>query len=229
MATETRNDMSIIRKAEAACSRCGNKNEITVYRSINVSENPELKDKVKDGSLFLWKCPSCGQNNLAKYDTLYHDPAEKVMIWLLPDGIEISEAQMNSITLHAKAIGDYRLRKVKDTGSLMEKVLIFDAGLDDAVIEICKYVTRMEIVSKTPDKEKAAAIASSTFHFLSLDGQDGDRTITFMYPSEGKMQAVGIGYNVYEDCEGIMQRNPRIKPGEGFEQIDSTWLASHIG
>ena len=62
--------MSIIRNAEASCTKCGAKDNITIYRSINVSENPELKDKVKDGSLFLWKCPSCGQVNLAKYETL---------------------------------------------------------------------------------------------------------------------------------------------------------------
>ena len=50
--------MSIIRKADAACSKCGTKNEITIYRSINTAENPELKEKVRDGSLFLWKCSS---------------------------------------------------------------------------------------------------------------------------------------------------------------------------
>ena len=199
--------MSIIRKAGAVCTGCGKENEITVYRSINTAENPELKEKVKDGSLFLWKCPSCGQTNLMKYETLY---------------------QMNSITLHAKAIGNYTLRKVSDTGSLMEKVLIADAGLDDAVIEMCKYITRMELVSKTEDKTKAGQLASAPFHFYALQGEESDRLITLMYPFEGKMTGVNIGYNVYEDCEGIIKRNPHIKPGEGFEQVDAAWLESHI-
>lgn len=220
--------MSIIRKAESACTKCGQKSEITIYISINTAENPELEQKVMDGSLFLWKCPSCGQTNLVKYETLYHDPAGKVMIWLLPEGLEMSEAQMNSITLHAKAIGNYTLRKVSDTGSLMEKVLIFKAGLDDAVVEMCKYVTKMEIVSGTPDKEKAARIAGAAFRFYSLQGEDGDRSLTLMYPDDGRMTGVNIGYNVYEDCAGIIQRNPKIKPGEGFVQIDSAWLESHI-
>ena len=220
--------MSIIRKAGAVCTGCGKENEITVYRSINTAENPELKEKVKDGSLFLWECPSCGQTNLMKYETLYHDPEKHIMIWLLPDGIEMSEAQMNSITLHAKAIGNYTLRKVSDTGSLMEKVLIADAGLDDAVIEMCKYITRMELVSKTEDKTKAGQLASAPFHFYALQGEESDRLITLMYPFEGKMTGVNIGYNVYEDCESIIKRNPHIKPGEGFEQVDAAWLESHI-
>ena len=78
--------MSIISEALAPCSKCGQQHKVTVYRSINISENPELKDKVRDGSLFLWECPHCGQVNLAKYETLYHDPAKKLMVWLIPAG-----------------------------------------------------------------------------------------------------------------------------------------------
>ena len=220
--------MSIKTESIAACSRCGKRTQITTYKSINISEDPSLKEKVKDGSLFLWKCPSCGQVNLAKYETLYHDPDQRLMVWLLPEGIDISEAQMDSISLHAKAIGNYTLRLVQDTGSLMEKVLVADAGLDDAVIEICKYVTKMELMAKAPDKEKAENTASAVFHFYSMQGEGPGRTITLMYPAEGRMTGVSIGYNVYEDCMGIMQRNPSMKPGEGFEKIDSAWLESHI-
>ena len=117
--------MSIVKEMMAPCSKCGENQKIQVYRSINVAENPELKEKVKNGELFLWECPHCGQLNLARYDTLYHDPDMKLMIWLIPEG-EVSEAQMNSISLHAKAMGGYILRRVNDMGSLMEKVLIRD-------------------------------------------------------------------------------------------------------
>ena len=129
--------MSIINEALAPCTKCGQQHKVTVYRSINISENPELKAKVTDGSLFLWECPHCGQVNLTKYETLYHDPSGKLMVWLIPEG-EISETQMHAITMHTKAMGGYTLRRVNDMGSLMEKVLINTAGLDDAVLEMCK-------------------------------------------------------------------------------------------
>ena len=38
--------MSIINEALAPCSKCGQQTKVTVYRSINISENPELKAKV---------------------------------------------------------------------------------------------------------------------------------------------------------------------------------------
>ena len=140
--------MSITTQALAPCSKCGQQQTVTIYKSINISENPEFKDKVRDGSLFLWECPHCGQVNLAKYETLYHDPSAKLMVWLIPSG-EISETQMQAITMHTKAMGGYTLRRVNDMGSLMEKVLVSDAGLDDVVLEMCKYVTKLEMIQKS--------------------------------------------------------------------------------
>ena len=215
--------MSIINEALAPCSKCGQQHKVLVYRSINVSENPELKAKVRDGSLFLWECPHCGQVNLAKYETLYHDPSVKLMVWLMPEG-EISESQMHAITMHTKAMGGYTLRRVNDMGSLMEKVLIRDAELDDVVLEMCKYVTKLERVQKIVDQEKKDAFMASVFHFYKAD----DEIITFMYGQDGQMMGVNVGMNVYQDCSGILERNPQMKAAEGFEKIDAEWLAVRL-
>lgn len=205
--------MSIIKEGKAICSHCSNTTAISVYASINVAQNPELKAKVMDGSLFLWECPSCGTINLSKYETLYHDPEKKLMVWLMPKG-EISESQMQAITLHTKAMGGYVLRTVSDMGSLMEKVLIHEAGLDDVVMEMCKFVTAQEMGKNLQ------------FKFFKLEGEGDDRLITLMYPDNGNMNGVKLGWNVYTDCLGILERNPSIKPEEGFAKIDAEWLNS---
>ena len=217
--------MSIINEALAPCSKCGQQHKITVYRSININENPELKDKVKDGSLFLWECPHCGQVNLARYETLYHDPAAKLMVWLIPSG-EVSETQMQAITMHTKAMGGYTLRRVNDMGSLMEKVLIAEAGLNDVVLEMCKWVTKQEMLQKSVGQDKKDEFLATTFHFYKSEGEDQERTLTFMYGFEGNMLGVNIGWNVYQDCEAILSRNPEIRPADGFAKIDSDWLSS---
>ena len=219
--------MSIINEAMAPCSKCGQQHMVTVYRRINVGENPELKAKVRDGSLFLWECPHCGQVNLAKYETLYHDPAAKVMIWLIPSG-EVSESQRQAITMHTKAMGGYTLRRVNDMGSLMEKVLAFDAGLDDIVLEICKYVTKLEMVQKSVSAEHKEEFMASVFHFYRCEGEDDSRLLTFMYALDGQMLGVNIGWNVYQDCAGILERNPQIKPADGFSRIDADWLSTML-
>ncbi len=219
--------MSIVNEALAPCSKCGQQHKVIVYRSINIADNPELKAKVKDGSLFLWECPHCGQVNLAKYETLYHDPAAKVMFWLVPQG-EISESQMQAITMHTKAMGGYTLRRVNDMGTLMEKVLIAEAGLDDVVLEMCKYVTKLEMVQKSVSADQKDEFMASVFHFYKAEGEGDERILTFMYALDGQMLGVNIGMNVYQDCAGILERNPQIKPADGFEKIDADWLGSKI-
>ena len=219
--------MSIISQALAPYSKCGHQQTVTVYKSINISENPELKDKVRDGSLFLWECPHCGQVNLARYETLYHDPAAKLMVWLIPAG-EISETQMQAITMHTKAMGGYTLRRVNDMGSLMEKVLVNDAGLDDVVLEMCKYVTKMEMIQKSVSAEQKDEFLASDFHFYRCEGEDQERIITFMYALDGQMLGVNIGWNVYQDCAGILERNPDVRPEDGFAKIDAEWLAARL-
>ena len=219
--------MSIISQALAPCSKCGQQQTVTVYRSINIADNPELKDKVRDGSLFLWECPHCGQVNLARYETLYHDPAAKLMVWLIPEG-EISETQMQAITMHTKAMGGYTLRRVNDMGSLMEKVLVSDAGLDDVVLEMCKYVTKMEMIQKSGPAEQKEEFLAADFHFYRSEGEGDARILTFMYALDGQMLGVNIGWNVYQDCAGILERNPQVRPEDGFAKVDAAWLSSKL-
>lgn len=56
--------------------------------------------------------------------------------------------QVLSLGVSASLRG-YTLRRVNDMGSLMEKVLVCDAGLDDVVLEMCKYVTKLEMAQTT--------------------------------------------------------------------------------
>lgn len=225
--------MSLTAKANGVCSKCGQTTEITVYKSINTADNPELKEKVKNGALFLWVCPHCGTVNLARYETLYHDPQKKLMLWLVPDG-KISETQMQAITNHTKAMGGYTLRLVRDMGELLEKVLIFDAGLDDVVIELCKWVTKREMTStsgketKLEEKQNNDEISAATFHFYKVEGEGDGRAIIMSYASKGQMVGMKIGWNVYEDCEGIIRRNPSVRPAEGFARVDAKWTESVV-
>lgn len=207
---------------KAVCPFCGETSDISVYSGVNVGEEPELKAKVKDGSLFLWECPHCGKTNLASGQTIYHDPEEKVLIWLLPKGsvpedkVRLVEA---SLAEAAGTLEGYVFRRVEDAGSLIEKVNIIDAGLDDMAVEMCKYVTKMELAGKEGGKD----VLEAPFKFFRIDGPDNE--LTFTYPSDGAMHGVQVGFNVYEDCAGILRRNPSIKPSGGFPVIDQDWIA----
>lgn len=198
--------------AHASCSSCHKETEITVRQSINTALDPELKAKVRDGSLFVWECPYCGARNLAKYETLYHDPDSKFMVWLLPGESRPPKAVEDAV----KELEGYTLRLVREPGDLMEKVNIHDAGLEDSVMEMCKWVTQRELEAKYPDA------ANAKLRFLRLEGADND--LVFALPLGGSLQTINVGFNVYEDARGIIGRNPSVKPEEGFAEVDADWV-----
>lgn len=178
---------------------------MTFVGSVDTSASPELKEKVKSGEHFVWTCPDCGCVNLLHRPFLYHDPGERLMI-LLTDS-----------DLRAEGLPEgYTGRIVRSTGELIEKIRIFDSGLDDVVMEMCKYVTLKEM-----NKDVA-------LKFFKTDGADAE--MTFTYPQDGRMEMIAVGFNVYEDCAGILQRNPAIKEAaRGLVRIDPDWLSKYFG
>lgn len=198
--------------ALASCSNCKKQTEVNLPKSINAALDPELKARVRDGSLFIWECPYCGRRNVAVTEFLYHDPSAKLMVWLLPGESAPSEAAQAAV----KELEGYTLRLVREVGELIEKINIADAGLEDTIVEMCKWVTRRELSAKNP------AAAKAPLKFLRTEGADHD--LVFAFPLEGNMQLVNVGFNVYEDARGIIQRNPSVKPSEGFASVNSEWL-----
>ena len=198
----------------ATCTRCGESHEVLTFPSINVAQDPDLKTRVRDGSLFVWECPYCGARNLLKYQTLYHDPAEKLMVWLLPGDQQPPRAVADAV----KELDGYSLRLVREVGDLVEKVNIHACGLDDVLVEMCKYVTRMELA----DQQKRAELQDVPLKFFKMDGPDND--LVFSFPQDGEMKVVNVGFRVYEDARGILGRNPSMRPSSGFAEVDAAWL-----
>lgn len=200
----------------ANCSRCGGTHSVETFPSINTALDPTLKARVRDGSLFVWECPYCGTRNLLKYETLYHDPAERLMVWLLPGDALPPAAVADAV----KELDGYTLRLVREVGDLVEKVNIHAAGLDDVLVEMCKYVTRMEL------SEKQGSVVEAPLKFYKLDGPDND--LLFSFPQDGEMMVVNVGFHVYEDARGILGRHPSVRPEPGFAQVDAAWLGQYF-
>lgn len=196
---------------QVKCSKCGASFEAAAYQSINVASDPQLKERVRDGSLFVAECPYCGARNLLRYNTLYHDPSAKLMVWLLPEGYEPPAAVAEAV----KDLPGYTLRRVYEAGELIEKVCISDAGLEDTVMEVCKWVTRQELAAKNPEA------ADAPLKFLRTEGADHDLVMAF--PLNGAMNVINVGFNVYEDARAILSRHPGIAPTPGFSEINPTW------
>lgn len=209
------------------CRKCGHKGNKQVPRSINTSEEPSLKEAVRSGSLFTWECPQCGTVNMVQSDLLYHDPENRLMIWLLPEAVNL-EAETKILSLWSsiqadEGMQDYTFRRVSDAGSLIEKVRIAEAGMEDTAIEMCKYVTAMELSQQEKNPQLSAALSSIALRFHSMEGPDN--LMKFVFSLDGAMHSVDVGFNVYEDCRAILGRNPGVLPSGPFPVVDAEWVA----
>lgn len=180
------------------CKKCGNSHDFEFTQSVNVAESPELKDKILSGEFFTWTCVECGTKNLINYPFLYHDSDSSLMILETSTNIK-SEGLPEG----------YTGRIVRSFGDLIEKIKIFDSGLDDIIIEMCKFITLQEM-----NKELA-------LKFLKLDGADSE--LVFAYPLDDKMELLSVGFNVYEDCAGIVKRNREMRATD-LVVVDQNWI-----
>ena len=193
--------MSTVSSATFRCSRCGCSYQSPVYSFIDGAKEPHLREMVLTGEIFVRECPECGQRELITSPVVYRD-----------DHCLVCLADRN---LTAEGLEGLSGRLVSDVGSLIEKVKIFDAGLDDAAMEFCKFVTRSELQKDVFCK------------FVRTEGADNE--IIFTYPEDGQMQLIAVGFNVYEDCCAIIGRNPEIGESlHGLVRVDAGWVEQFI-
>lgn len=72
--------MSSFRNIKITCPACNTEGDYTVWDSVNVDLDPELRKKVMSGSIFSWVCPNCGKKYEVPYSFLYHDMTHSFMI-----------------------------------------------------------------------------------------------------------------------------------------------------
>jgi hypothetical protein len=75
--------MSKPKRSSVTCS-CGTTFDADVFKSINVSAEPDLKAKILAGQFNIVRCPNCGRDLAAEVPFLYHDADASQMVWVYP-------------------------------------------------------------------------------------------------------------------------------------------------
>ena len=126
--------MSISRNYAVRCPECGCIIPFELYDSITSSLDPGLRQQILDGQFETVVCPDCRAVSYIQYDILYHDPARRFMVCV---GTDYSDVFQQS-----DCPKDFKLRYVDDYKQLAEKIRIFEAGLNDKIMEITKEAMR---------------------------------------------------------------------------------------
>lgn len=123
---------------DVGCPNCGAAVSTQMWPGISARRNPELRDRLLSEDLFDWQCPECGYRAQLVYPCLYHDKENGFMVYLVPNGssgefrpVDVSEA--------FPQLAEVKKRVVATPAEMKEKILIFEAGLDDFAVELVKY------------------------------------------------------------------------------------------
>ena len=158
--------MSMERTVEISCPVCGKKGLYQVWDSINTGIE-RAKEKAISGELFEFKCDKCGNISRFSQKFLFHDMTHGYMIQHTSTEAEFNEAvnvfkreceEINSEGTFSDLIKNYRFRVVRSLNEFREKVCIFDAGLDDRVIEICKVYELSKMAEERPEVENIESL-----------------------------------------------------------------------
>lgn len=132
--------MSRKTREKITCPKCGKENDFILWQSLNGEIDPEAQQKLLDGTLFRFQCENCGYEAHVDYGMLYHDMAHQAMVYYVrPESVEQTKKMMEEAEgQFGSAMSGYKKRVVTSQNSLREKAILFQHGLDDRVVEICK-------------------------------------------------------------------------------------------
>jgi hypothetical protein len=129
------------------CPACNAESPFTIWRSLNATLNPEAKQSLVAGELLRFTCPDCGAATQFVYPLLYHDMQRRLMVWMIPDE-NGKPAEPDAPAPGESVLGvvtGYTARVVSSPNELLEKILIFDAELDDLALEMFKIIIRLQV------------------------------------------------------------------------------------
>ena len=178
------------------CPECGHEQELHVIPSVNVTLDPDMKDKVLSGDIFLFTCEKCGFTGFAGYPFIYEDKETNggFLIYLEPE-CEDREVGIDGDVADQVLLQNMTMRLVTTVNELKEKVFIFEAGLDDRIIELFKTLAlskmRADNAEEIPDE----------LRFTRLDEVNGEMKVFFAaFREEEYLGILELPYSLYQTC-----------------------------
>lgn len=126
---------------ETNCPFCGVEKSVAIWRLFNGFSDAPLKRLLFEGRLFRSRCLKCHKVRTVHYDMVYFDIEPKPVLLFLDDPKSSFEYQINRVPKEYfdDLSNEFTCRKVERPIELIEKIQIFEDGLDDIEVELAKH------------------------------------------------------------------------------------------
>jgi len=154
---------------------------------------------------------------------LYHDMQQKLMIWMIPEdepGDAAGELETPGMPTGG-AMEGYRGRRVDSVNELLEKILVFDAQLDDLAIEMVKIIIATQLEANGQPKD-----AKIHFARVQPDEKSGAEQFVFAIVTPTGTRAAALPRepmytNMSAAAKEMASRHP--PPGK-WPRVDAAYL-----
>ena len=217
--------MSKSHQEEIVCPKCGEHGEFTLWESVNVDLDQELREKIFNEELFLWTCPKCGERAFIPFGTIYHDMAHKFMLFYQYDEPETDKYAPLELPDTFGSAEDYTFRVVYGLDNLKEKIRMLESGIKDVPAERMKHMIVHLLNNEI--KDSGYHLYFANVNYDSTEEHEFG-TISFVYFDE-KGQAKGKGYDMqlYYEHSLACELDPRMKV-EGCQCVDEQWMSQQL-
>lgn len=203
---------------EIPCPNCKAVVKSKIWTSVNTTQNPELRDKIMDESLFEWECPQCKYKNKLSYPLLYHDMEKGFMIYLVPQVKQHNVIDKESAEIYPN-LDIITKRLAENINVLKEKIMIFENGLDDMAIEVTKLA-----ISRVIEKKLKAKVADGYFCVLDMDTDH--LGFSFFMKDKKNPHYQTTRMTAYEKSAAMVSEYMReTNTVPGFLKIDRAWAS----
>lgn len=135
------------------CPHCNHAQELPIARSINGRRSPQYREAILEGTFQTFLCGACQKSYQVDKPFIYIDDHRQDWIGVFPLTTESDWHDLEQIPRHAfeaacgantpviaQKIGQgMKIRTVFGLTALREKILCFQAGLDDKFLELLKF------------------------------------------------------------------------------------------
>ncbi|HEY5920918.1 MAG TPA: CpXC domain-containing protein [Kofleriaceae bacterium] len=169
--------MSTFEPARIRCT-CGAEQDVTLANGLHISKRPDIRQQILEGTFHRFPCPACGGHVQIETLLAYTDFPKQHWFTIVPEdelpwrGERVAFAklvfQRNMVERAAPMIQDLapkmKQRVIFGLASLREKIICFDADLDDRLVEALKLQLMRDL--------ELPFTGSGYFHLVEVNGNE---------------------------------------------------------
>lgn len=195
------------------CPYCHKEFDLTIYHSIHAQQDPDLRERCMSADIFRHSCPHCHTDFMIQNPLLYEDKEHKFVIWVSSNDVGTDLSELAKPLLEK----GYKLRRCATIKEFVEKIQIFEDGVDDVAVELAKYDSFIDFLDSR--KGKAEEVTSIDYVYtkddvMKIDIRLDDKGMSFLIPMSGLLEELETNKELFEvdDAE--------------FPCINSEWMIS---